>query len=148
LSSTDRIVGTQLTLGSKVNIEGEAIHLGIDSTLFAPSAKVVLDAGVWLPNGFGGFAFVNSSGQIYLDSGATIDVSGSRDVAASVAENIVAAQLRGPELAGSPLQRNGPLRGQTVYVDITKTGTYNGKTWIGTPLADVSGYANLVQRTV
>ena len=77
-----------------------------------------------------------------------IDVSGSEDVSASVTENIVQAQLLGSELANSPLQRNGPLRGQTVYIDVGQTGTYNGKTWIGTPLADVSGYVNLVQRTV
>src|SRR5262249_24943627 len=63
-------------------------------------------------------------------------------------ENIVAAQLRGAELADSPLQRDGPLRGQTIQVDLNMTGTYNGNSWIGTPLADVRGYVNLVQRTV
>jgi filamentous hemagglutinin len=150
-SSTDRVVGTQLALGSQVNIQGLAVHAASDSILLAPSADVSINAGTWVSYVSGGSQqsqFIAAGGQIYLDSGATIDVAGSQDVNASVTENIVAAQLLGPELANSPLQRDGPLRGQTVYIDITRTGTFNGKSWIGTPLADVSGYANLVQRTV
>ncbi len=153
LTSSDRVVGTQLALLSQVNIQGLAIHEAADAVLIAPGADAMIDAGTWAYYTSGGpgqtvSQLVSSGGQIYLDAGAVIDVSGSQNVSASVAENIVAAQLLGPELADSPLQRNGPLRGQTVYVDITKAGTYNGQTWVGTPLADVSGYVNLVQRTV
>lgn len=150
-SSTERVVGTQLALNSTVFMQGLAIHDESDSILFAPSALVTLDAGVWQTVGTRTSitdSFIFSDGQIYLDSGALIDVSGSQNVAASVSENIVAAQLLGPELANSPLQRDGPLRGQTIYVDIARTGTLNGQTWVGTPLADVTGYVNLVQRTV
>ncbi len=57
-------------------------------------------------------------------------------------------QLRGPELADSPLQRNGALRGDTVTIDIRDVGIYNGTPWVGTPLGDVSGYVNDVGRTV
>ena len=57
-------------------------------------------------------------------------------------------QLLGTELAGDPLQRFGVFRGQTIYVDIREQGVYNGFEWIGTPLADASGYAGLVERTV
>jgi filamentous hemagglutinin len=92
--------------------------------------------------------FVNDHGQIYLDSGAAIDVSGSEDVSASVAEDIVAVQLRGPQLANSPVQQNGALRGQTIDVDIRQYGIYNGQAWVGTPLADTSGYVGLVERSV
>ena len=54
-----------------------------------------------------------------------------------------------PSSPNSPLQRTGLLRGKTIHVDIRQTGTYaDGSTWIGTPLADVSGYANLIQRSV
>ena len=150
LTSIDRVVGTQLALSSQINLQGLAVHEAAGAILLAPSASVTIEAGNWIPvTGFYSVSnFVFSGGQIYLDADAIIDVSGSQDVIASVAENIVAAQLLGPELADSPLQRNGPLRGQTVYIDITKTGTYNGQTWVGTPLADVSGYVNLVQRTV
>ena len=153
LSSTDRVIGTHLALSSQIKLEGLAIHEASDAILLAPSANVQINAGSWIPFNNGlptsqRAQFVFSNGQIYIDSGAIIDVSGSQNVSASVAENIVAAQLLGPELANSPLQRDGPLRGQTIYVDIRNNGIYNGRAWVGTPLADVSGYANLVQHTV
>ncbi len=149
--STQRVVGTKLALPSQVNIQGLTIHEGENALLFAPSANVSLAAGTWVlytPGQNAQSRFVSSAGQVYLDADATIDVSGSRDISAPVSENVVAAQLLGPELANSPLQRNGPLRGQTVYIDITKVVSYNGQNYVGTPLADLSPYANLVQRTV
>ncbi len=143
LNSNATITGDALALASQVNIQGKTIHMVGDAELLAPNATVTMRAGEWLPlKGTYGFDFTD--GQIYLDSGAVIDVAGSEDVSASVTQNIVAAQLLGPELADSPLQRNGPLRGQTIYVDIRDQGVYNGIPWIGTPLADVSGYAALV----
>ncbi|HEX4638344.1 MAG TPA: filamentous hemagglutinin N-terminal domain-containing protein, partial [Chthoniobacterales bacterium] len=151
LASTDRVVGTQLALASQINVSGIAIHFAGESVLYAPSAAVTMNAGAWTFFTQGGklqSQFVFDTGQIYLDTGAVLDVSGVQNASGSVAENIVTAQLRGTELADSPLQRDGPLRGKTVLVDLNQTGTYNGKTWIGTPLADVSGYINLVQRTV
>ena len=150
-SSSDKVVGSQLSLASQVNLQGLSIHLAGDATLFAPGASVALNAGAWnylVSGGTPGDTFVFTNGQIYLDSGATIDVAGSTDVSAAVSENFISAQLLGTELANSPLQRNGLLRGKTVQVDIRQNGTYNGQTWIGTPVADVSGYAALVQRTV
>ena len=92
--------------------------------------------------------FVNDKGQIYLDSGAQINVAGSDDVSASVTENVVSVQLRGPQLANSPLQQNGALRGQTVQIDLRQFGSYDGQEWVGTPLADTSGYVGLVQRSI
>ena len=147
LSSTDTVIGTTLALGSQVNIQGNTIDLAANSTLLAPGAAVTLNAGDWLKSN-PGYAFANSSGQIELDSGAIIDVSGLQDVGASVAENIVSAQLLGTELANSPLQQDGPLRGQTVQIDTHQLVSYNGKTYVGTALADLSGYVNLIQHTV
>lgn len=150
LSSTDRVVGTQLALPSQINIQGSAIHLASGATILAPAANLLASAGNWNFTGTGATSqdqFVYTAGQIYLDSGSTIDVSGSANVAASISENVVAVQLLGTELANSPLQRNGPLRGQTIQVDIRQSGVYNGVSWVGTPLADASGYAALVQRT-
>jgi filamentous hemagglutinin len=168
LSSTDTVVGTQLALSSIVNIQANLINLDSNALLWAPSAAtpsdatkpalgvggltltsgVTLDAGSWLSYNQS-YSFFNTTGQIGLAQGASIDVSGSENVAASVAENIVSAQLLGTELADSPLQQNGALRGTTIDVDLRQTGVNaDGTTWIGTPLVDVSGYVNLVQRTV
>ncbi len=166
LASTDTIVGTTLALPSQVNLTGTSIQLtGGDTTnpgatLLAPNASVTANAGSWkftsggldpktgTPQNGTAVQFIYDTGQISAGTGATIDVSGSQDVSASVAENIVSVQLRGPELANSPVQRNGPLRGQTIQVDIRQTGTYNGTPWVGTPLASTSGYIGLIQRSV
>ncbi|MFD0895618.1 filamentous hemagglutinin family protein [Luteolibacter ambystomatis] len=153
LGSKDKVVGSQLALKSQVNIFGQYVHFDDNSLLVATSGDVTVNAGVWNTQTFSAnqspiYFFMRSGGRIDLDAGSIIDVSGSKNVKSFVTSNIVEVELRGSELADSPLNRDGALRGQTIYVDITQTGVYNGKTWVGTPLADVSGYVNLVQRTV
>ena len=144
--STETTIGTELALRSKVNLSGRTIHLGEDSVLLAPNAEVDLAAGDWLfenaspPKS----TFVQAGGQVYLEENAAIDVSGSLAVPVPVTQNIISVDLRSAELADSPLQRLGVLRNATVEVDIRNTG--DG--WIGTPLADISGFANLIQRSV
>lgn len=86
--------------------------------------------------------------RIYIANGAQLDVSGPQ-VELPMERNVVAAELRGNELANSPAQRQGALRNQTIYVDVRETGVRaDGSTWVGTPLADVSGQISLVQRDV
>jgi filamentous hemagglutinin len=152
LASKDKIADTKLTFPSQVNITGKNIHFDNNATLFAPNALVTMNAGEWLPvlgaTSGNTSTFIKTSGRIDLDAGALIDVSGSKNVVSSVTSNIVEVQLRGSELADSPLLRDGALRGKSIFVDVTKTGTYNEKKWVGTPLADVSGFANLVKRSV
>lgn len=154
LGSIETVAGTQLALSSAVRIDGQAIHFAGNATLLAPGAGVAISAGFWGPaNGDGlnqiqYYSTAGSSPQVCLDAGATIDVAGSADVSASVTQNIIPVQLLGAQLAGDPLQRFGIFRGQTINVDIRQQGIYNGAGWIGTPLADASGYAGLVQRTV
>ena len=147
VQSDERIVGTQLALASQANLQGKVVHMDDDAFLVAPSANVTIGAGSWLPLN-NGYSFFPTDGQIYLNPGATIDVAGSADVSASVSENFIDVQLRGAELANYPLQRDGPLRGQTITIDVRQTGTYNGVPWVGTPLADTSGYVALIDRTV
>ncbi len=174
-SLTDRInrtVNAGLALRSQINLQGSAIHLATDvaasattipttaqlATIQAPNAEVSLQAGSWVllapgANQVNNFLF--SGGQVYLDRGASIDVAGTQVAVAPVTENLVSVELRGAELADSPLQQNGPLRGQTVQVDLrihgpwdpTLNGGLGGYSWIGTPVADASGYVALVQRT-
>lgn len=154
VASTEKVIGTKLSLTSSVNLLGKTIHLDDDAMILAPSGSVVARAGSWLtiPSNSSTspptYQFTRQNGRIDLDSGARIDVSGLRNVQSSVGSNIVEAQLRGSELADFPLQRDGALRGSSIYIDITQTGVYDGRTWIGSPVADVSGYVNLVQRNV
>ena len=159
--STSRVIGTSLALPSQMRLEGKLIHLETQASLFAPNANITVNSGTWDYNASPSnprSTFVFSGGQIYLDAGSAINVAGSTDVAASVSETVVAVQLRGAELADSPVLREGALRGMTLYVDASATGVYDpgqwvgtslaGKTWVGTPLANVAGYVGLIQRTV
>lgn len=150
VDSKEKIAAETLALRSTINVTGRTIHLGEDSTVLAPGGVVNMDAGVLrlTTDANPTSVLVNSGGQIYLDRGALVSVAGTAGVEVDVARNIIAVELRGAELADSPLQRNGFLRGQTIYVDIRETGTFNGVDWVGTPLADVSGYVGLIERTV
>ncbi|MEI6654650.1 MAG: filamentous hemagglutinin N-terminal domain-containing protein, partial [Verrucomicrobiota bacterium] len=168
-ASGTAVPGTALPTRSQANIEGLSIHFDKDSVLFAPNANVSVRAGVWpykdadgnrtifsasgavetgLSNYYSGAnqRFYFNGGQIYLDEAAMINVAGSVDVLVPLAQSILSVQLRGPELADSPLQRDSNLRGASLTVDIRNTGTYDGRYWIGTPLGDVTGLAGLIER--
>ena len=162
--STDTITGTSLALPSQIYIAGDIFHMAANAELVAPNATATISMGILnapIASATGETTAplavdeavqepltYLSGGQVYLDAGATIDVSGSSDVNASVLENIIAVQLRGAELENSPLQQNGALRGQTVVVDMSQTGTYDGTTWVGSPIGDLSGYEGLIERNV
>ncbi len=148
LDSAEEVTGSQLALRSQINLQGEAIYLAPNSTILAPSATASLLAGGWYQIGTLPPDFFATLGQVYLDQGATIDVSGSSDVSASVSKFFVPVELRGTELADSPLQRNGNLRGQTVIVDMRQNGTFNGQDWVGSPIGNLFGYQNLIESSV
>jgi filamentous hemagglutinin len=122
---------------SSIEMTGLSVHLGKDSQIVAPGGVVTLTAmrgATFQPPG----AIADPDAKVYFEDGSVVDVSGTQDAAISMARNSVAVELRGNELRDSPQIRNGPLRGQTVYVD-ARTGT---------PLADVSGYIAQIQRGV
>jgi len=168
MSSSATVVGSFLPLNSIVDMIGNTVHFGNGSILEAPGAAatpgalteydsttlqsgVTIGAGNWfIPSPDNPKPqFVFNSGQIYLDQDSMIDVSGSAGVQVDSSQNYVTLQLRGPELANSPLQRdNLAVRGKDITVDLRNTGTYNGIFWIGTPLGDATGYAGLIQRGV
>ena len=150
-SSDATVTGNALALPTQINVQGLAIHLAGDAQIFAPNAQVAVNAGTWdlvLGNSQSSSTFVHSAGQIYLDSGAAIDVAGSTDISASVLQNIISVQLRGAELADSPLQRNGPAADITLNIDSRDSGVWDGYDWVGTPLGNISGYVALIERTV
>ncbi|WP_395744499.1 filamentous haemagglutinin family protein [Prosthecobacter sp.] len=146
------VVGTELALKSQVNIVGQTVYLGTGSTVYAPNANVAISAGVWVYNLLSGGTtndLITTSGQVYMDQDAVVDVQGSTDIEVPLDQYLLTVTLHAAELANSPLQRNSFLRGQTITVDLRNTGTRaDGSTWYGTPLADLSGYVGIIQRTV
>jgi len=154
LSSTETATGDSVAIRSQINARGQSVHMDKDASLLAPNAKVTFNAGAWnyiasssasLPPTS---EFVHSLGQIYIEQGALLDVSGTTDALAPLSENILTLELRGSELADSPLQRDGPFRGTSITIDARLTGTFNGKDWVGTPLGDASGFLDLVPRSL
>lgn len=78
-----------------------------------------------------------------LTTGALISGTGNTVTALPMADNFITFKPLGPEFANSPLQRSGALRGQSLTIDTRVSGTSaNGIAWVGTPLANASGYVN------
>ncbi|MEI8292386.1 MAG: filamentous hemagglutinin family protein [bacterium] len=171
LADKKLIPGTSLPEVSAVNLLGLGIYLAPDAYLSATSGKISLKAGIWpykdqdsdrtvysAPNKIqadlgsnvqsGVQRFQFTTGQIYVDSGAIVDVSGTAGAFVPIAKNLVDVKLGGNELADSPVQRGTGIRGKQLRVDLRNSGIYSGRQWVGTPLGDLNGIAGLVERDV
>ncbi|MBN8279610.1 MAG: filamentous hemagglutinin N-terminal domain-containing protein, partial [Gammaproteobacteria bacterium] len=132
-------VADQVQPLSFVDVVGRQITMQGGSTIRTPGGSVTLTA---TPNpsdrpSGGNPLPTDDDSRVRLAAGSLIDVSGSHaDV--DVAQNLVRVELRSNELRDSPVQRDGALRGETVFVDAR----------VGTPVADVSGATAAVARTV
>lgn len=125
---------------SSITAQGQGIY-------FQGGSKVVMPGGslnVTANENFVAGTPLNDA-RIHVDSGASIDLSGSSDTL-PVTINVVEAQLRANELANSPAQRNGNLRGKTVYVD-ARVVDASGKS-IGTTVGDVTGELALIPQDI
>lgn len=137
LSDPQTIKDDQAFNRSSIEGIGRTVRLEADAVVAAPAGNVTLTAQAGLefqPPG----AAANAQARIYLEQGSRIDVAGTADVVLPMERNVVEVELRGNELRDAPLQRDGPLRGKTVQVDVRK----------GTGLADASGSVAQIGRTV
>jgi len=150
--STEKAVGQKLPEVSKINVQGKVVHLEGEALIHAPNGTVDINTGVWdyqsSPTQTINSVFVRAGGQIYLDRDSLINAAGTPDAYSPLSNHILTVALRSAELADSPLQRTGSLRGPEITVDLRKTGTWNGREWVGTPLGDLRGYLNVIERTV
>ncbi|MCW0182013.1 MAG: filamentous hemagglutinin family protein [Zavarzinia sp.] len=116
------------------------IEIGRDALIHAPGADVSIGA----ISGATGADDRQGQGQsrVFIDTGATIDVAGLKDVLVPLSRNVLEiGPLKGNELANSPLLRNSFLNGETVYVDPRLSGVRDdGVAWIGSPLIDAASY--------
>ena len=165
-----KLPGTRLAENSQVNIEGRSVYFGRGSILAAPSGDVAVRAGLWpfvdsdgdgtaliggadqpglsLQLAGSGQRFLLDGGQVYLDEGSIIDVSGSVNGFVPLAQHLLMVQMRSSELADSPVQRNSALRGLPLVVDLRATGVDDGRAWVGTPLGDLTGYLSIIERDI
>lgn len=135
-ASTATAIDQQAQPPSTITLAGQQVELTGGSQVMAPGGQVAMTASSnpSIPNAA---ATPDPGAHLRIDSGALIDVAGST-ASVPVTDNLISVQLRGSELADSPLQRDGALRGQTVIIDAR----------VGTPLADVSGDIALIQRNI
>jgi filamentous hemagglutinin family protein len=155
VASTATAVDATAQPRSQVTLSGNTVQLASGSEITATSGTVAISASAQpgispdAPSGEApeSYAAQPGTGRLVIDAGASIDVSGA-NISLPMSSNVIAVQLRGTELANSPLQRNGPLYGQTVYVDTRQSGVLDSTAWVGSPIGDLSGYVAAIQRTV
>jgi filamentous hemagglutinin family protein len=133
LDDKTKTAGTTTFNASWIDLTGKTIHLENNASVVAPSGIVDVTARA-VPS----LAAANGPGRVYMEAGSTIDVAGTTSTELAMEDNVITVELRGSELADSPLQRNSALRGQKVNIDIRK----------GTPLANVQGWIDLVEHSV
>lgn len=149
--STDTAVDVTEQQPGTIELDGHQVNILEDTTLRATGGRISITASandrINADNPLG-LPITSDDSRVYVAAGATLDVSGAT---ANVAmeRNSLRVELRGSQLADSPEQRNGPLRGQTVFVDVRASGARDdGSTWVGTPLADVSANIGGIGRDV
>ena len=143
LSDTSTISATTTFNKSVVKLDGVDIQLQQNASIVAPGGDVAIRARSLANNAIS----TNPDGtphildpatdivRVDFAPGSLIDVSGSGGTQLPMSSNVIAVDLRGTELADNPVLRNSPLYGTTVNVDIRN----------GTPVANISGWLDLVQ---
>ncbi|MFN7088174.1 MAG: ESPR-type extended signal peptide-containing protein, partial [Burkholderiales bacterium] len=152
----DGSTGQGLAQRSQVRALGQVVEMEGGATIHAPSADVNLIAmdnpgqlnttsdpfnNIGIP--------ASARARVRVADGAVIDVAGLRNVKVSAARNTVEVELRGDELKDSPDNRNGPLRGQKVYLDVERA-LDNADAGLQTLIArdSLESYRGRLERTV
>jgi len=137
-NSAQTAVDAQAQPVSKIELMGNQVTLKSGARIVAPAGNVQIAAtgNPVKPGPTSENQNQTSNSQFVMESGSSIDVSGLNSAVLPMERNVVAVELRGTQLADSPLQRDGPLRGETVYIDVRR----------GTPLANVSGEIAKIER--
>jgi filamentous hemagglutinin family protein len=132
-----------------IDIIGQSVDMQSGSLLYAPGQTVSASA-IVLQDPRADVPAVAGSGRVLLESGATIDVAGLADIELAMSSNLLTVRLSGNELADSPLQQAGFLDNLLVTVDMNDSGVNpeTGEAWVGTPLANLTSYEDLVQRSI
>ncbi|MDE5458292.1 filamentous hemagglutinin N-terminal domain-containing protein [Bradyrhizobium sp. CSA112] len=137
--SGEKVVGNPYK-PSTVEVYGNSIIFQTNAALYVPAGDISLVAKQ--ENGPDSSSADDS--RIYLAAGATLDVSGLRDVEIAMEQNTIRAELRANELSDNPVMRDSSLRGGTVYFD----ARYGSKLTDGTGIANLKGYYDLIERDV
>lgn len=142
----DETVDVNAQPRSQIELRGRQISIGSGASLTATGGSI--DAFASSTPAGDTIDRTPDDSRLIIASDARLDVSGAA-VALPVERNVIRVELRGSQLADSPLQRDGALRSDPVFIDVRRSGTRaDGSTWQGTPLADVSGDISNIRRGV
>ncbi|MDT8406750.1 MAG: filamentous hemagglutinin family protein [Methylococcales bacterium] len=132
---------------SRIEITGHQVDLQAGSLVQAKSGDVKISA-VDDPAD----PIRKGTARIFVEAGATIDVSGVDEVPQAADRNIVEVELRKNELRDAPLQRDGILFTETVNVDLRDAdlefddqGTLVNAS---IPVADIKGAVDRIARNI
>lgn len=122
-TSTISIANLSEFVPSQVDLVGQTVALLGSATVRAPGGTVRVNAATNPYAQFDTPTEIDTSdtaGEIYIDSGSTIDVSGLTNVSVPVTNNIIQVTLEGTDLQDDPLLRNGFLHGTTVTLNVSQ----------------------------
>lgn len=125
---------------SLVNINAENISIEDNARITATGGKIAIEASNSpIINPFGDeVRDINSTASVDIAAGAILDVSGAIATNVDMSKNELSLELRGNELADSPLQRDSVVNGADLVIDRR----------YGTPLGDISKFYDGTPRTV
>ena len=103
---------------SFVEVSSNNITMDTGAAIVAPAGKVVMNASDNILQPLNGV-----SGQVVLESGSKIDVSGIKNVIVPMERNVQDVSVQTFNLRDAPYQKGGVLQGQTVKVDIRNLPT-------------------------
>ncbi|MGF6346854.1 filamentous haemagglutinin family protein [Variovorax sp. W2I14] len=149
----------------RVSLYGQLIDIRSKAGVLVPAGTIKIESAVnplftvfpyFKPGSLG------DASRIYLDSEAFLSVAGLQGMQVNMSRNFIEAELRINELRDSPLLLDSWVRGKKVIVDRRVGGvfrdgpmagvqwvlgpdgvTYIPGAWVGTPLADVSGWVGV-----
>jgi|GEM_PF-513720 len=145
--TADTAIDTKVQAQSYMDMIADQIHIKSNAAIVAPYGNInaiatddlsIIDRqsnAVVLPTTSNAS---KNAGRILVDKGATIDVSGTQHVQVAMERNVGKVSVQTFDLRDSPLQKDGVLKGQTIFVDTRQS----------TPIVDISGAKNSVERTV
>lgn len=101
---------------SQVHISGKEILMESDSRIYAPGGEVSIRTKA----NNQATTKAAEDATVWIQSGASIDVSGDDSTVVPVSRNVVEVRARAIQLADSPLQRDGILRNQLLAIDVRR----------------------------
>jgi len=118
---------------SYIEVNAHDVAMMSGSKIQGPSAQVEIEASDSVVAPAAG-----NSGRFWMQNGATIDVSGSTQATVAMERNVGEISVQSYDLRDAPLQKDGPLKGETVKVDLRER----------TEIVDTSGAKDRIKRGI